>query len=73
MGRFYRIAIFLGILAPAFTSAQTMDCEQTIAYATEEYNAGHFYAVPAILADCMNNFSRDQRQRANLLLTQTYH
>ncbi len=72
MGRFYRIAIFLGILAPAFTSAQTMDCEQTIAYATEEYNAGHFYAVPAILADCMNNFSRDQRQRANLLLTQTY-
>lgn len=49
-----------------------MDCEQTIAYATDEYNAGHFYAVPSILERCMKDFTRDQRQRAYLLLTQTY-
>ncbi len=72
MGRFYRIVFILGLLAPAWTNAQTIDCEQTIVHATEEYNAGHFYAVPAILADCMTSFTRDQRQRANLLLTQTY-
>ena len=71
MGRFYRI-IFLFILIPAFATAQTMDCEQTLALATEEYNAGHFYNVPSILNDCLTKFNRDQRQRAFLLLTQTY-
>ncbi len=62
----------LGLLTPAFTRAQNMDCEQTISYATEEFNAGHFYAVPAILNECLPRFNRDQRQRAHLLLTQTY-
>ena len=71
MGRFYRI-IFLFILIPAFATAQTMDCEQTLALATEEYNAGHFYNVPSVLNDCLTKFNRDQRQRAFLLLTQTY-
>ncbi|MDQ2658706.1 MAG: hypothetical protein M3Y60_14885, partial [Bacteroidota bacterium] len=49
-----------------------MDCEQTIAYATEEFNAGHFHSVPSILNDCLSKLNRDQRQRAHLLLTQTY-
>lgn len=71
MGRFYRI-IFLFILIPAFATAQTMDCEQTLALATEEYNAGHFYNVPSVLNDCLTKSNRDQRQRAFLLLTQTY-
>ena len=72
MRRFYTI-IFLGIiLIPYGGRSQTMDCEQTIAYATEEFNAGHFYSIPGILNECLNKFSRDQRQRAFLLLTQTY-
>ncbi len=72
MGRFCRIIFFFVALMPTWATAQTMDCEQTIAYATEEFNAGHFYLVPAILDECMSRFSRDQRQRAQLLLTQTY-
>lgn len=72
MRRFYGIIFLVGILTPTLSKAQTMDCEQTIAYATEEFNAGHFYSVPSILNDCLTSFNRDQRQRANLLLTQTY-
>lgn len=72
MGRFYRPIIFAFLLMSRVAWSQTMDCEQTIAYATEEFNAGHFYSVPGILNDCMNSFSRDQKQRAYLLLTQTY-
>jgi opacity protein-like surface antigen len=52
--------------------SQKMDCEQTIAHATDEFNAGHFYSIPVILNECLKSFSREQRQRAFLLLTQTY-
>lgn len=72
MGRLCRTVVLLAILVPTLGWAQKMDCEQTIAYATEEFNAGHFYSIPAILSECLNNFSREQRQRAYLLLTQTY-
>ena len=72
MVRFYRILFLIGILIPQCGRAQTMDCEQTIARATEEFNAGHFYNVPSLLNDCLSSFNRDQRQRAFLLLTQTY-
>ena len=71
MGKFYRI-IFLFALIPIFAPAQTLDCEQTLALPTEEYNAGHFYNVSSILNECLPKFNRDQRQRAFLLLTQTY-
>jgi hypothetical protein len=57
---------------PLCAWSQKEDCEQTIAQATEEFNAGHFYGISAILNECMKSFSREQRQRAFLLLTQTY-
>lgn len=72
MRRLYGIIFLFGILTPTLSTAQTMDCEQTIAYATDEFNAGHFYSVPSILNECLKSFNRDQCQRANLLLTQTY-
>ncbi len=72
MRKYYRVIFLLSVLLPSFAKAQTMDCEQTIAYATEEFNAGHFHSVPSILNDCLNRLNRDQRQRAHLLLTQTY-
>lgn len=72
MGRFYGVIFLLGILIPHGGRAQTMDCEQTLALATEEFNAGHFYSVPSTLNECLTSFNRDQRQRAFLLLTQTY-
>jgi opacity protein-like surface antigen len=64
--------IVVVVLIPGVGRAQTMDCEQTIAYATDEFNAGHFYSIPSILNDCLKSFTRDQKQRASLLLTQTY-
>lgn len=72
MGRLYGIVLVFAVLLAPWARAQTLDCEQTIALATEEFNAGHFYAVPSILSQCINSFNRDQRQRAHLLLTQTY-
>jgi opacity protein-like surface antigen len=72
MEKFYRIFLLMAILIPAGVRGQTRDCEQTIAYATEEFNAGHFYSIPALLNECLKSFSREQKQRAFLLLTQTY-
>lgn len=72
MGKFYGLIFLLGILITQRGQAQTLDCEQTLALATEEFNAGHFYNVPSVLNECLANFNRDQRQRAHLLLTQTY-
>src|SRR5688572_22877137 len=72
MGKLYRVIFLFAFLFPTLTQAQKRDCEQTIAYATDEFNAGHFYAVPSILDSCLNGFNRDQKQRAQLLLTQTY-
>lgn len=75
MGKFCRIIFLFFVLIPTFSRSQTTECddpEQTIALATEEFNAGHFYGVPAILNKCFKDFNRDQRQRAHLLLTQTY-
>lgn len=51
---------------------QNDDCELTISRALEEFNAGHFYSIPATLNPCLNQFTKEQKQRAYLLLTQTY-
>lgn len=72
MGRLYKVLLLFVLLIPHRGWTQTVDCEQTIALATEEFNAGHFYSVPSILSECLTSFSRDQRVRAYLLLTQTY-
>jgi hypothetical protein len=53
--------------------AQQIDCEQQLILATDEFNAGRFFSVPGMLRACLDaGFSREQRQRANLLLAQTY-
>ena len=68
--------IFLLSVSLAFVTlrgvAQTEDCELTLARAQEEFNAGHFYVIPAVLNTCLPQFTREQSQRAYLLLTQTY-
>ena len=30
------------------------ECELTLTRATEEFNAGHLYGIPAMLNDCIN-------------------
>lgn len=65
-------AIFLFVLSVNAGFAQQDDCELTLSRALDEYNAGHFYTIPSILEPCLNQFTTEQRQRAYLLLTQTY-
>ncbi len=50
------------------------DCETTLNRATDEFNAGHFYGLSAVLKPCIDNnkFSNEQLVRAYQLLTQTY-
>jgi hypothetical protein len=49
------------------------ECELTLTRATEEFNAGHLYGIPAMLSECLNKNQRDEwRQRAYLLLAETY-
>lgn len=48
-------------------------CEEQLNAATSEFEAGRFYGIPAMLKPCIDKgFTREQRQRAYLLLTQTY-
>jgi hypothetical protein len=71
-----KIKRFISILFLSFCAfgllAQNDDCELTLNRAAEEFNAGHFYVIPSVLDPCLNKFSVEQRQRAYLLLTQTY-
>lgn len=71
-----RLLLFFAIAFPAgwmICFAQIDDCEIKLNQATEELNAGHFHGIDSILTPCLKNgFSREQRQRAYLLLTQVY-
>lgn len=54
-------------------SAQGNSCEEQLNAATAEFEAGRFYGIPAMLKPCIDKgFTREQRQRAFLLLTQAY-
>jgi opacity protein-like surface antigen len=66
---FVAVACLLGVIV---SHAQN-ECELTLTRATEEFNAGHLYGIPAILNDCLNkNQKSEWRQRAYLLLAETY-
>lgn len=53
--------------------AQGNSCEEQLNAATAEFEAGRFYGIPAMLKPCIDKgFSRDQKKRAFLLLTQAY-
>lgn len=69
----HSIVILLFLSLSICTVAQNNeDCELTLGRAFEEFNGGHFYSIPSILDPCLNQFTSEQRQRAYLLLTQTY-
>ncbi len=66
------VAIALVFFGVVYSDAQN-ECELTLTRATEEFNAGHLYGIPAMLSDCLaKNQKDDWRQRAYLLLTETY-
>jgi len=68
------VLIFSGLmcLCTVVSAQKADDCDVTLATAIDEFNAGHFNGIPALLNDCMDKFTREQRERANMLLTQTY-
>jgi hypothetical protein len=68
------VGLIIGIvLSASSTYAQNNSCEDQLNAATNEFAAGRFYGIPAMLKPCIDKgFSREQRQRAYLLLTQTY-
>ncbi len=66
------VVFLLLFAALSYVNAQD-ECELTLTRATEEFNAGHLYGIPAILSECLNKNQNDEwRQRAYLLLTETY-
>lgn len=68
---FFTCLIFLAIACSSFAQNDT-ECEQSLTQAQDEFNAGHFYGLPAILKDCLPKFSTEQSVRAYLLLSQAY-
>jgi opacity protein-like surface antigen len=64
--------VVLMLFAYSYTNAQN-ECEEILTRATEEFNAGHLYGIPGMLNDCINKNQKDDwRQRAYLLLAETY-
>jgi hypothetical protein len=74
MRGFLPILIFgLVALCSRSFAQKSGDCEDQLRSANEEFAAGRFYGIPAMLKPCLERgFTREQRQRAYLLLTQTY-
>lgn len=68
--KYFLLMIFCFAAIPSL--AQVEDCELSLVRAQDEFNAGHFYAIPAALNSCLSQFTREQSQRAYLLLSQTY-
>lgn len=72
-----RVLIFLFtfsfLVCTKSVAQKSDDCEIILNQATEEVNAGHFYGIDSLMMPCLKGgFSREQRQRAYLLLTQVY-
>ncbi|WP_276371955.1 hypothetical protein [Chryseolinea sp. H1M3-3] len=66
------VLMVLFLFGVSHIQAQT-ECELALTLATDEFNAGHLYGIPAMLSDCLNKNQNDEwRQRAYLLLTETY-
>jgi hypothetical protein len=67
------IAISLIVASFSKVSFAQDECELILTQATEEFNAGHLTGIAAMLKDCLDkNQRRDWRQRAYLLLAETY-
>lgn len=65
---------FILVLNLATAMAQDRaDCIQTLTRANEEFNAGHFFGIPTLLKECLDNgFTDEQKVQAYHLLAQAY-
>lgn len=67
------VGLIVTSMLSATVWAQGNTCEEQLNAAAAEFDAGRFYGIPGMLKPCIDNgFTREQRQRAFLLLTQTY-
>jgi opacity protein-like surface antigen len=67
------ITILLIVVSFSKVTLAQDECEVILTQATDEFNAGHLTGIPAMLKDCLDkNQRRDWRQRAYLLLAETY-
>ena len=65
--------LFFILFLSGHAIAQDKDCEQILAQADNEYNAGRFYGIPSLLKSCLESgFTNEQKVRAYLILTQAY-
>jgi hypothetical protein len=67
-----KILSFILVMISLHAGAQHEDCAHSLSRAINEFQEGHFYRVSPLVKKCMPYFSKEQRQRANLLLVQTY-
>ena len=68
---FFSCLILFLTISPSFAQSDS-ECEQSLTQAQNEFDAGHFYGLPAILKDCLSKFSTEQSVRAYMLLAQSY-
>ncbi len=68
------VSLLAMLAIPSLHAQDKCDPEVTLTLANDEFNAGHFYGLEAILKPCLetNTFTKEQRVRAYQLLTQTY-
>ena len=67
------VLLILGSSFALSAQSNNTECEETLARATEEFTAGHFYGLPSVLKSCLEgNFTNEQKVRAYLLLCQAY-
>lgn len=66
--------LFFSVSLYGQSNSKDIDCEQILIQADDEFNAGRFYGIPALLKPCLdkNDFTNEQRVRAYLILTQAY-
>lgn len=68
-----KIAALIFLVLAGVKSFAQDGCEIALNRASDEFNAGHFYSIPALLKDCLDqNQNPEWRQRAYLLLAETY-
>lgn len=75
MMAWFRYALLSGCLLVmlVINSVAQDKCEQTLTQATEAFAAGHFNQIPIMLKACIDEGQKKEwRQRAYLLLAQTY-
>jgi hypothetical protein len=70
---FIILIIAIPSLAQDTNRSTDTNCEQILIQADDEFNAGRFYGIPALLKPCLDGgFSNEQKVRAYLMLTQAY-